>query len=120
MNVEEFRHYCLSKPGTTECFPFDETTLVFKVGTADKNKLFALCGLERTPIGINLKCDPDRAIDLREKYPSIIPGFHMNKTHWNTIYLEKEVGDTLLEELIDHSYQLMLHSLPKKTQEIIG
>lgn len=121
MNIEEFRAYCLSKTATSECFPFDESTLVFKVGKADKNKMFALCSLERQPLSVNLKCDPDQAIELREHYASIIPGYHMSKKHWNTIYLEREVGDTVLKELIDHSYDLIVKSLPKKVQaELLG
>lgn len=120
MNIEEFREYCIAKPGATECFPFDETTLVFKVGTADKNKMFALCSLERQPMSVNLKCDPDKAIELREHYESIIPGYHMNKVHWNTIYLEREVGTKMLKELIDESYDLIVKSLPKKVQAILN
>lgn len=119
MNIEQLREYCLSKPGTTESFPFDESTLVFKVGTTDKNKIYALCSLERLPQAANLKCDPERAIELREKYEAIIPGYHMNKQHWNTINLEGDVHDKLFIELIDHSYELMLNSLTKKVQEAI-
>ena len=119
MNIEQIRDYCLGKPGTTECFPFDETTLVFKVGTADKNKMYALCSLERLPQGINLKCDPERAIELREEYQEITPGYHMSKKHWNTIMLKSDLTTKLFMELIDHSYELVFNSLPKKTRDIL-
>ena len=112
MNVEEFRRYCLKKKGVTEEFPFDEHTLVFKV----KGKMFALVPLERLPAQANLKCDPERAIALREAYDGIIiPGYHMSKVHWNTIYLEG-LPPEFLWELIDHSYHLVVDKLPKKIQ----
>ncbi|MEL6919243.1 MAG: MmcQ/YjbR family DNA-binding protein, partial [Bacteroidota bacterium] len=89
MNIEEFRNYCISKKGVTEEFPFDEVTLVFKV----MGKMFALSGLERIPTQANLKCDPERAIQLREEYDGdIIPGYHMSKVHWNTLYLDNLGG----------------------------
>ena len=119
MNIEQLREYCLSKPFTTECFPFDEVTLVFKVGTADKNKIYALTSLTKIPATVNLKCDPERAIELREEYNSIIPGYHMNKQHWNTVTLEGDVNDKLFIELIDQSYELIVNSMPKKVQAII-
>jgi predicted DNA-binding protein (MmcQ/YjbR family) len=119
MNIEQLREYCLSKPGTTECFPFDEVTLVFKVGSADKNKIYALASLEKIPQNVNLKCDPERAIELREKYEAVIPGYHMNKQHWNTVRLEGDVHDKLFIELIDHSYELIINSLTKKAQAIV-
>jgi len=113
MNIEEFRTYCLNKPCVTEHFPFDETTLVFKVC----NKIFTLSGLENQPPKINLKCDPKRAIGLREEYNGIIvPGFHMNKKHWNTVEISS-LPKYFIEELIDHSYDLIVKSLPKKTRE---
>ena len=113
MNVEEFRMYCLSKKGVTESFPFDEKTLVFKV----MNKMFALCGLEHIPCRINLKCNPERSVALREEYDGqILPGYHMNKNHWNTIHIEENVPHQLILELIDHSYDLIIKSLPKKIQ----
>jgi len=115
MHVEAFREYCLSKPGTTESFPFDEHTLVFKV----LNKMFALTGLQRTPFAINLKCDPERAIQLREEYEEIQPGYHMNKKLWNTVDCEGEVSDILLYELIDHSYDLVVKSLPKSKRALL-
>ncbi len=110
MNIEEFRNYCLSKKGVTENFPFDETTLVFKV----MGKMFALCGLERIPLSINLKCDPERSIVLREEYDGHIYGaYHMSKRLWNTL----EIGFlplALTVELIDHSYELVVAKLTKK------
>jgi len=111
MNIEEFRAYCLSKKGATECFPFDETTLVFKV----MNKMFALTGLERHPAQVNLKCDPERSVSLREEYDGLIfSGYHMSKLHWNTIEIEKNVPHNLILELIDHSYELVVNKLTKK------
>lgn len=112
MDVEALRIYCLAKPHTMECFPFDETTLVFKTC----NKMFALVSLDSTPLRTNLKCDPDKAIELREEMPhAILPGYHMNKRHWNTIIIE-EVSSALLKELIDHSYELIVASLSKKAR----
>lgn len=114
MNIEVFRDYCLAKKGVSESFPFDEVTLVFKV----MNKMFALVGLEYQPARANLKCNPERAIELREEYDGlIIPGYHMNKKHWNTVELERTIPEELLRELIDHSYDLVVASLPKKTQK---
>lgn len=109
MNVEEFRDYCLSKKGVTEGFPFDEKTLVFKV----MGKMFALCGLERTPSQINLKCDPDKAIELREIHDGVIEGWHMSKVHWNTVFLD-QLSPILLKELIDHSYDMVISKFTKK------
>lgn len=112
MNVESFREYCLAKPGVTESFPFDEQTLVFKV----MNKMFALTGLERTPFAINLKCDPERAIELRGEYDDIQPGYHMSKKHWNTIDCEGDLPWSFIKDLVDHSYDLVVASLPKKVR----
>ncbi len=114
MNIEELRDYCLSKKGVTEPFPFDEVTLVFKVG----NKMFALTNLDGEP-SVNLKCDPERAIELREQHSSIIPGYHMNKTHWNTVIMDGAVSDKLIYELVEHSYNLVFESLPKIKRERI-
>ena len=107
MNIEQLREYCLSKRGTTESFPFDESTLVFKVG----NKMFALTGLEGE-FSVNLKCDPEKAIGLRERYDFVLPGYHMSKKHWNTVLIDGRVSDSMLCEWIDHSYTLVLESLP--------
>lgn len=108
MNISDFREYCLAKSGVTESFPFDSKTLVFKVG-----KMFALTDIELFE-SINLKCDPERAVDLRETYQGVIPGYHMNKAHWNTVSLQSDVPEGLILELIDHSYELVCNSLTKK------
>ena len=114
MNIEEFRLYCITKKGVTEEFPFDEVTLVFKV----MGKMFALAPLERIPSQVNLKCDPERAVALRESYDGIIiPGYHMSKVHWNTLYLA-ELPTDLIRELIDHSYELIVSKFPRKTREL--
>ena len=112
MNIEDFRNYCLALKGVTETFPFGEQTLVFKV----MNKMFALTNIDEYDF-INLKCDPERAIMLREQYDGISPGWHMNKIHWNSVKTSSEVNDKLLKELIEHSYQLVADSLPKKVKE---
>ncbi len=113
MNVETFRDYCLSKKGVTESFPFDKTTLVFKV----MGKMFALTGLDRIPFSVNLKCDPDRGVELREYHPEITPGYHMSKVHWNTVDFTGSLPATMLFELIDHSYDLVVSSLTKKLKQ---
>lgn len=111
MDIESFREYCLQKKGTTESFPFDRNTLVFKVG----NKMYALTNIDEFNF-VNLKCDPERALDLRETFNGIQPGYHMNKRLWNSVYQNKDVSDNLLFELIDHSYDLIVASLPKKVR----
>lgn len=110
MNIEEFQTYCLSKKGVEETFPFDEVTLVFKV----MGKMFALTGLDREEFTVNLKCDPERAEELRADHPEIIPGFHMSKKHWNTVSFEGSLSEKLLTEMIDHSYDLVVSKLTKK------
>lgn len=110
MNIESFRIYCLQKAGTEECFPFDESTLVFKV----MGKMFALSGLNRIPCQVNLKCDPERAIQLREEHHQVIEGYHMSKKHWNTVSIEEGLNDALIKEMIDHSYDLVVSKLTKK------
>ncbi|SRX51968.1 MmcQ/YjbR family DNA-binding protein [Aequorivita sp. CIP111184] len=113
MNIEQFRDYCISKKGVEETFPFGEDTLVFKV----MGKMFALTGLETHPAAANLKCDPERAIELREEYDGLIrPGYHMSKVHWNTVELERNIPQQLVLELINHSYALVVQSLTKKLQ----
>ncbi len=113
MNIESVREYCLAKKGTTEAFPFDSETLVFKV----MEKIYALLPLERQPAQINLKCDPVRAAELRETHDgSILPGYHMNKRHWNTVLIE-QVPPQQVWELIDHSYDLVVAKLPKTARE---
>jgi len=111
MNIEEFRDYCLAKPGVTEEMPFGPDTLVFKVG----GKVFALTDIN-TFSSINLKCDPERAIALRDQFESIKAGYHMNKKHWNTVVLDSQISNSLLLELIDHSYHLVYSGLKKSEQ----
>ncbi len=110
MNIEYVREYCLSKKGTSESFPFDESTLVFKV----LDKMFALAGLDRIPMQINLKCDPEYALELRDEYEDIIGGYHMSKKHWNTVVIEGDLEDKFILELIDHSYDLVVNAFSKK------
>lgn len=112
MDIITFREYCLAKQGVTEHFPFDENTLVFKVG----GKMFALCDVDEFQ-SVNLKCDPERAIELREQYSGIIPGYHMNKSHWNTVDVKGSVPQQLFRQLVDDSYALVVASLPKKDRE---
>lgn len=113
MNIETFRAYCLAKKGVTEELPFGPTTLVFKV----MGKMFALTGLDSVEFTINLKCDPEKAIELREDYACVLPGYHMNKKHWNTILVNGSVSDQIVFQWIDHSYALIISSFPKKIQE---
>lgn len=116
MNLETFYEYCTSKRGVTEHFPFDEDTLVFKVG----DKIFALSSLKQWEIGspsANLKCNPDLAKEWRAQFEGIQPGFHMNKNHWNTVAINSDVSDLFLKEMIDHSYGLVFKGLTKKVQQ---
>lgn len=113
MNIESLRSYCIKKPFVTEEFPFDEVTLVFKV----LNKAFLLTGLDEPELKFNVKCDPEKAIELREQYTCVQPGFHMNKKHWNTIHDDGSVSDQLLKEWIDHSYEMVIAGMSKKDQE---
>lgn len=107
MNIETYRDYCLSKAHVTESFPFDQKTLVFKVG----NKMFALTNVDDFN-RVNLKCDPERAIELRERHQGVTPGYHMSKVHWNSVEVNSDVPEPLFLELIDHSYDLVVKSLP--------
>jgi predicted DNA-binding protein (MmcQ/YjbR family) len=117
VNVETLRTYCLEKPFVTEEFPFDDVTLVFKVA----GKMYALIPLDEPQLVISLKCNPERSLELRDAYPSIQPAYHMNKTHWNMIFINGNVPKSLLQELINHSYDLVFNSLPKKTRlELLG
>lgn len=118
MDIQGFYEYCLSKKGVTEHFPFDEDTLVFKVG----GKVFALSSLikwEKGEAAVNLKCDPEKSVELRETYEGVQPGFHMSKVHWNTVTINSDVPVKVLRELIDHSYQLVFNSLTKKGRDEI-
>lgn len=116
MNVEEFRDYCLAKKHVTESFPFDKETLVFKVA----DKMFALIGLEQKPSRVNLKCNPEKSIELREQYPEIYAGYHMSKKHWNTLIIEGNLTNKLIKELVDHSYNLVVQGMAKKKQKELG
>jgi predicted DNA-binding protein (MmcQ/YjbR family) len=113
MDIETFREYCLAKKGVTEEFPFDEVTLVFKV----MGKVFAITNIDANDFSINLKCEPEKAILLREQYEAVQPGYHMNKKHWNTVFAKKDASDKLLEEWINDSYDLVVAGLPKKLQK---
>jgi predicted DNA-binding protein (MmcQ/YjbR family) len=115
MNIENITNYCLSKKGAIEDFPFDEETLVFKVG----GKMFALIPLEKIPLQINLKCDPEKSIELREKYDCVQPGWHMSKKHWNTVVLGGNIRWSDLKEWIDHSYEEVVGGLKKSERDTI-
>ncbi|MES2763873.1 MAG: MmcQ/YjbR family DNA-binding protein [Bacteroidota bacterium] len=110
MHLDELRNYCLIKKGVEETMPFGNETLVFKV----MSKMFLLTGIESQPVEFNVKCDPEKAIELREKYPCVLPGYHMNKQHWNTIICDGSVSRKQIQEWIDESYNLVVSSLTKK------
>lgn len=114
MNIEQFRDFCLALPGVTEEFPFGEETLVYKV----MGKMFTLTSLDSFE-SINLKCDPEIAIELRERYDGVSPGYHMNKKHWNTVDVHAGISDKLIYQWIRDSYNLVVDSLPKKTKELL-
>ncbi|MCH7415357.1 MmcQ/YjbR family DNA-binding protein [Belliella sp. R4-6] len=114
MNITFFREYCLSKPGASEDTPFDANTLCFKVG----GKIFAIIDIELFE-SVNLKCEPEYAVELREKHDSIVPGYHMNKKHWNTVIFNSGLSDKFILQLVDHSYDLVFDSLSKKVKENI-
>lgn len=116
MDLGEFREYCLAKPRVTEGTPFGETVLVFKIG----GKMFALASLDELPTTVNLKCDPDWALDLRDRYEQVTPGYHMNKRHWNTVEIEAGIPDAELRKMIDHSYDLVARSLPKPRAKVVA
>lgn len=107
MNIEQYRELCIGFEGVTEDFPFDQETLVFKV----YGKMFALASIENF-VSINLKCDPEKAVDLRERYSSVLPGYHMNKKHWNTVLIDGSIPDHLISEWIKDSYDLVLKGIP--------
>ena len=115
MNIEELRDYCLLKPGATEGFPFGIDTLVFKVG----GKMFLITGLDQGD-RFNVKCDPEKAVELREQYSEVQPGFHMNKKHWNTVHTDGSLNSKQIREMIDHSYDLVFASLSRKLQAEIA
>jgi predicted DNA-binding protein (MmcQ/YjbR family) len=115
MNLQDLREYCLAKPGVEETTPFGPDTLVYKVA----GKMFLLTGFEYSPVQFNVKCDPEKAIDLRERYPCVQPGYHMSKKHWNTILVDGSVSIKLVKEWIDDSYQLVVEGLSKKEKELL-
>lgn len=116
MHVEEFHAYCGAKAGAEASFPFGDSTLVYKV----MGKIFALTGLEEGRFMVNLKCDPDYALELRERYAEVRPGYHMSKKHWNTVDFEGSLPDGTLRALIDHSYALVVNGLPGKTRALLN
>jgi predicted DNA-binding protein (MmcQ/YjbR family) len=109
MNIETFREYCLGKPAATEDTPFGPDNIVFKI----EGKMFALAALDEVPPAVNLKCDPDLALELRDRYEQVRPGYHMNKKHWNTVVLDGVIPEREIKKMIDHSYDLVAESLPK-------
>jgi predicted DNA-binding protein (MmcQ/YjbR family) len=111
MNIDSILKYCSELKGSIQDFPFDEKTLAMKV----MGKIYALIDIEEATY-INLKCDPEKAIELRERHTAIIPGYHMNKKHWNSVGLTQDLDDLLIQELIQHSYEMVVKSLPKKLQ----
>ena len=113
MNIESIRDYCLSKKAVTEGLPFGNDVLVFKVD----GKMFVLASLNEQPLRMNLKCDTEKAVELRDRYNSIRPGYHMSKVHWNTLEVNGELKTELIQELINHSYDLVVIKLTKKTKE---
>jgi len=114
LNIESFRSYCLSKKGVTEEFPFGEDTLVYKV----MGKMFALTDLESFQ-SVNLKCEPEVGVQLREQYTSVLPGYHMNKKHWITVIMDGSIADKSIKQWIDQSYQLVVSSLAKSQQALL-
>ena len=114
MNIEQLHEYCLSKKGAFEDYPFDEVTLCFKV----VGKIFAITSLN-IPLSVNLKCDPELATDLRERYEDVQPGYHMNKKHWNTVITDGEIPDREIKKMIDHSYELIIQGLSKRQRELL-
>ena len=115
MNLEELRKYCLQKKGASIDFPFDDVTMVIKIG----EKMFILIAIDKDPLRINLKCDPYIAEGLRERYNAVTPGYYMNKKHWNTVILDNTIPDDIIKEMIDDSYELVFSKLTKKNKEII-
>src|SRR5437016_12859423 len=114
MDLAEFREYCLTKPSASEATPFGPDVLVFKVS----GKMFALAALDQVPPTVNLKCDPDLALDLRDRYEQVTAGYHMNKKHWNTVEIESGIRDIELRKMIDHSYRLVIERLRTPTAKI--
>lgn len=115
MHIEALRDYCLTKKGVEECLPFGPETLVFKV----MGKVFLLAGLDSQPLQFNVKCEPNKALELRENYTCVIPGYHMNKQHWNSIICDGSASDSLIKGWIDDSYYLIVASLTKKLKQVL-
>jgi predicted DNA-binding protein (MmcQ/YjbR family) len=115
MNIEELRDYCLSKKGVEETTPFGPDTLVYKV----MGKVFLLTGIDSPSLQFNVKCDPEKVIELREQYSCVIPGYHMNKKHWNTILVDGSVSEKLILEWIDHSYDMVVNGLTQKDKKLL-
>ena len=113
MDLEQFREYCLSRVAATESMPFGEGVLVFKVA----GKMFALAALDEFPVTVNLKCDPDLALELRDRYEQVRPGYHMNKRHWNTVEIDSGVPEAELCKMIEHSYDLVVRALSKAQRD---
>ena len=116
MDASELRAWCLQQPGATEGFPFSPGTSVFKVA----GKVFALSALDRTPLEVSVKCEPDLAVRLRESYGCIRPGYHLNKRHWNTVTLDGELADQLVRDMVEDSYDLVVSALPRRVREQLG
>jgi predicted DNA-binding protein (MmcQ/YjbR family) len=116
MTLDVFRDYCLAKPGVTEGLPFGEGALVFKVGS----KMFALAMMDAIPLQVNLKCDPEWSAELRERYEAVAPGYHMNKKHWNTVTINGSIPAPDVREMIDHSYDLVVKTLPRAEREALA
>ncbi|MBC7384014.1 MAG: MmcQ/YjbR family DNA-binding protein [Bacteroidia bacterium] len=115
MHIEQLREHCLKKKGVEETFPFDNETLVFKVS----GKMFCLTGLNNSG-ACNLKCDPERSIELRQTYIAVKPGFHMDKKHWNTIDYNIDLNDKEILKLVDHSYELVVKGMTKKMRDLLS
>jgi predicted DNA-binding protein (MmcQ/YjbR family) len=116
MNSRALRQWCLAQSGAVEDFPFGPDHSVFKVA----GKMFALSALRRTPLEVSVKCEPDLALQLRDSYAAIRPGYHLNKRHWNTVTLDRSIPDQLVRDLIEDSYDLVVSGLPKRTREQLG
>ncbi len=116
MNATELRAWCLEQTGASEDFPFGPETSVFKVA----GKMFALSALDRTPLEVSVKCEPELAVALRDSYPAIRPGYHLNKRHWNTLTLDGSLSGALVRDLIEDSYDLVVSALPKRVREQLG
>jgi predicted DNA-binding protein (MmcQ/YjbR family) len=116
MDAAALRAWCLEQPGAIEDFPFGPEHSVFKVG----GKIFAISALEREPLEVSVKCEPELAVALRDSYPAIRPGYHLNKRHWNTVHLDGKLPDSMVEQMVEDSYDLIVARLPKATQRALG